>query len=94
MTISRRSDCWLSRDEGRSWTRQLEAAPWGARSGMGMVALPSGALVLAGGGVGGTNKWFSDCFADCWLSRSSWKISSSPISPPSVRSFFECSQAI
>ncbi len=25
MTISRRSDCWLSRDEGRSWTRQLEA---------------------------------------------------------------------
>ena len=50
MTISRRSDCWLSRDEGRSWTRQLEAAPWGARSGMGMVALPSGALVLAGGG--------------------------------------------
>ena len=34
----------VSRDEGRSWTRQLEAAPWAARSSMGMVALPSGAI--------------------------------------------------
>ena len=43
------SDCWLSQDEGRSWSQQLETPPWAARWGMGMAALPSGALVLARG---------------------------------------------
>ena len=43
------SDCWLSQDEGRSWSQQLETPPWAARWGMGMAALPSGALVLAKG---------------------------------------------
>ena len=55
------SDCWLSWDEGRSWSQQLEAAPWAARSHMGMVALPTGALVLARGFVN-NNKFFSDCW--------------------------------
>ena len=41
------SDCWLSQDGGRSWSQQLETPPWAARWGMGMAALPSGALVLA-----------------------------------------------
>ena len=41
------SDCWLSQDEGRSWSQQLETPPWAARWGMGMAALPSGTLVLA-----------------------------------------------
>ena len=55
------SDCWLSQDEGRSWSQQLEAAPWAARSHMGMVALPTRALVLAQGFVN-NNKFFSDCW--------------------------------
>ena len=55
------SDCWLSQDEGRSWSQQLETPPWAARWGMGMAALPSGALVLARG-FGVHNESLADKF--------------------------------
>ena len=58
------SDCWLSQDEGRSWSQQLETPPWAARWGVGMAALPSGALVLARKfGV------HNESLADFWLGR-------------------------
>mmetsp|Transcript_102866 Transcript_102866/g.331877 ORF Transcript_102866/g.331877 Transcript_102866/m.331877 type:complete len:445 (-) Transcript_102866:343-1677(-) len=43
------NDVWLSEDQGSSWQRVTEEAPWQPRVGHGVVALPKGALLLMGG---------------------------------------------
>merc|ERR1712224_327888 len=42
-------DVWRSDDEGSSWQRSIEVAPWSARVGHAAVAVGDRSLVLLGG---------------------------------------------
>jgi len=66
-------DVWQSQDDGMSWTRVLEAAPWPQRFGHCLAPVPGGAAscLLLGGSDAGNRP-----FGDVWRSRdggASWE---------------------
>ncbi len=62
------NDVWISSDGGASWQPQTGAAPWEARHGHALEALPDGRLLLLGGRFPQTFGNPGILFSDMWLS--------------------------
>ncbi len=58
------NDVWISKDSGRTWTRQIASAPWSGRSDFTSVVISDGSLVLMGGANPNT-------LSDVWISMDS-----------------------
>jgi len=43
------ADCWTTTDNGATWARTVDSAPWGLRRGAGCASTTDGLIFLAGG---------------------------------------------